>query len=484
MPADLPSKWRPRMSPKQTEAWAAIHRRDVDELLYGGAKGGAKSVFLCYWMFLECLQIAIEHVPEPRTHPIPVGWLGRKIAKHFRETTLDTWKRFVPACYYRMRGDPPDIIIGERVLIRTGGLDTREALEKFNSAEFARIGVDQAEETSRDDVAALRATRRLVIDGKAVPGKIVYTANPAPGWLKEDFIDHCQSARVFIPALPRDNPWLPANYITLLEDSFGHRPDLLRAYRDGDWSSLSAIDQCILQEWITAAQTRLVRELFVRRLVTVDPARFGNDLSVILCLENTRIVDAVVLPYCSNTETAAQAHAMSVRWGKCPIVVEDVGFGGGSGVIDKLVEQGAHVISYNPAAGSSNSDKWWNLRAEVWSTVARWFSMGVWDMRAGQLVCLPDPDDDPELLQVQREVCRQLVWPTYKFRGAKTLIAPKEDIKADHEGVSPDYADAYVQGVWHLPVVEPVVFHDRTSPVAVREKKRRSGNYLHDRMGF
>jgi len=481
MPLDQISEWTAQLSPKQTEAWRVIHSPDIDEVLYGGAKGGAKSVFLCYWMFLDCYEIARRHVPEPRQHPIPVGWLGRKVAKHFRETTLDTWKRFIPSCYYRMRGDPPDIIIGERVLIRTGGLDSREALEKFNSAEFARIGVDQAEETSRDDVGVLRATRRLVIDGAHIPGKIVYTANPAACWLKQEFIDYPQPRKLFIPALPRDNPWLPSNYIAVLEDSFAHRPDLLRAYRDGDWSGLSGVDQCILEDWITGARMRIAHEPSIRRLITVDPARFGDDVTVILCLENTRIVDAVILPYCSTTDISAATHAMSVRWGKCPVVVEDVGVGGG--VSDQLIQQGCNVIRYNPAAASSNPDKWYNLRAEVWSTVARWFCDGVWDRRAGLFLSLPEPEEDPELAEVWRAVCRQLTWPTYKFRGAKTLLAPKEDIKADHEGVSPDYADAYVQGVWHLPFVEPVVIQDRRG-TAARERRRPKDELLHDRMSF
>jgi len=471
---------------RQAQAWAHLSDPRVRAVTYGGAKGGGKSHFLCTWAYTRAWEIAARYKLARSAMPLHVGWIGRKRATDFVATTLQTWQRTIPSHAYQLKAatekHPRHILIDGRVAIDYGGLDSVEAINKFNSAEYAFIACDQAEETKRDDVAVLMGSLRLMIEGEAQDYKCLWPCNPAPGWIKEEFIDHPTPERRFVPALYHDNPHLPESYVGILEDAFGYRPDLLRAYRDGDWSSLSAIDQCILQEWITAAQTRLVREPFIRRLVTVDPARFGNDVTVILCLENTRIVDAVILPYCSTTDIAMQAQAMSIRWAGCPIVVEEVGLG--AGVVDALVSSGAHVISYNPAGASSNPEKWYNLRAEVWSTVGRWFCMGVWDARAGELVCLPDPDDDPELLQVQREVCRQLVWPTYKFRGAKTLIAPKEDIKADHEGVSPDYADAYVQGVWHLPLVEPVVFHDRTSPVAVREKKRRSGDYLHDRMGF
>lgn len=438
------------MSRKQTEAWDAIHKKGVDELMYGGAKGGAKSVFLCFWMYLECYELARKYVPDARANPIPVGWLGRKRAKDFKETTLETWKRFIPNAYYRLKGDPPDIIIGERVIIRTGGLSSQEEVEKFNSAEYARIGLDQAEETSRDDVAALRATRRLVLDNQPVPAKIVWTCNPRVGWLKDEFIDHPKPNKVFIPALYKDNPWLSDDYVNILNDAFGHRPDLLRAYRDGVWTGLGAADQVILEEWLIAAENRTSPPPYIKRLVSVDPARFGDDLCVILGLENFNIVDAVVLPKCPEPQIVAEAGAMSVRMGDVPIVVEVVGM---CGVGDQLLAQGRNVIEYKPGSQSSNKEKYYNLRAEAHDTVARWFNLGVFDERRGLFVTF-QPPKNADLLAVWRKAREQLMWATYSFRGEKCLISDKGDIKADHDGVSPDYADAYVNGVFCLQFVD------------------------------
>jgi len=476
---------RTELTRRQATAWGYLADPSIRAVAYGGAKGGGKSHFLCAWAHTRAWELAARYQFPRSTMPPHVGWIGRKRATDFVATTLQTWQRVIPAHTYQLKAatekHPRHILIDGRVAIDYGGLDSVEAINKFNSAEYAFIAADQAEETTRDDVSTLKGSLRLTIQGEDQDYTCLWTCNPRPGWLKEDFIDSPTAERRFVPALYRDNPYLPGNYVAILEDAFGYRPDLLRAYRDGDWSSLSGVDQCILVEWITAAKQRLVYEPFLRRLVTVDPARFGDDVTVILCLENTRIVDAVVLPFCSITDIAAEAHAMSVRWVKCPIVVESVGIG--AGVVDKLADQGAPVIAYNPGAKSSNPDKWWNLRAEVWSTVGRWFCLGIWDIRGSQFMCLPeaDPDDDRELLQVQREVCRQLAWPTYRFRGARTLIAKKEDIKADHDGVSPDYADAYVQGLWHLPVIEPQVRRDRP---AVLQKHRPRQDYTHDPMGF
>jgi hypothetical protein len=468
------------MSIKQGLAWDTINRPDVKEMLYGGAKGGAKSVFLCLWMFLSAWEIARRYVPEPLTNPIPVGWLGRKVAKHFEDTTLETWKRFIPEGYYRTVDRPPDIIIGDRVKIVTGGLDSSQTMQKFNSAEFALIGVDQAEETSMDDVGVLRATRRLVINGHHIPAKIVYTANPANCWLKDYFINSTGPGRVFLPALYKDNPWLPPDYMRTLEESFAHRPDLLRAYRDGDWTDLSAVDQVILESWITAARTRIGHQCMIRRLVTVDPAYFGDDRCVILALENTRIIGVDVLPQSSSKDIAFHCYAMALEVGSgtpVPIVVEQVGADDVSG---RLRELGANVIVYNPAEASSNQDKYFNKRAEVWSTVAKWMQQGYWDASRGLMFQLPESDDRYEsdatesaLWQAWQSVRKELTWPKYKFRGQRVLIQAKEDIKAEHEGKSPDFADAYVNGVYHLPYVETVQIKERERPRRYEDRSER-----------
>ena len=211
-----PEVWSPTLSRKQSDAWNLLREKVVEELLFGGAKGGGKSVFGCFWMYFECYDIARLYVPKPRKYPIPVAFMGRKVAKHFKETTLDTWRRFIPPDLYSMKGDPTEITIANRVLIRTGGLEAKEDLEKFNSAEFARIFVDQAEETSKDDISVLRASLRLVINGQKIPPKVLWTANPGQCWLKEDFIDNPTEEMPFVRSLPSDNTWTGEDYIKRL----------------------------------------------------------------------------------------------------------------------------------------------------------------------------------------------------------------------------------------------------------------------------
>ena len=69
--------FRSKLTHKQTLAWDALARSDVKEVLYGGAKGGGKSVFGCLWCFEKALDVIKLCDIGPRKHPIPVGFMGR-----------------------------------------------------------------------------------------------------------------------------------------------------------------------------------------------------------------------------------------------------------------------------------------------------------------------------------------------------------------------------------------------------------------------
>ena len=114
--------------------------------------------------------------------------------------------------------------------------------------------IDQAEETLIDDVSVLKASRRMSINGKPLPFRGLWTANPANCWLKADFIDTPKPNHYFVQALPGDNNYLPSSYIETLKASFGHRPELLQAYLYGSWDSFEGSDQVILGDWVRRAR--------------------------------------------------------------------------------------------------------------------------------------------------------------------------------------------------------------------------------------
>jgi hypothetical protein len=147
-----------KFTPKQTQALEELEAPECSELMYGGAKGGGKSVFGCQWSFLQCHRIIQQcKINETPQFPIPVGFIGRKRGVDFNKTTLETWKKMIPSGAYFIRPNEKEIIVDGKVKIIYGGLDDEQNVQKFNSAEYAFIFVDQAEEINRTDLALLKA---------------------------------------------------------------------------------------------------------------------------------------------------------------------------------------------------------------------------------------------------------------------------------------------------------------------------------------
>jgi len=437
----------PEFTWRQWLAWTALQDPVIEELLYGGAKFGGKSVFGCLWMYLECYELARKFWPDKApVKPVCVGWMGRKIAKHFKDTTLDTWYQVIPAQMFTAKDDPPVFTIGGRVTIRTGGLDSREDLEKFQGAAFARVFIDQAEETDREDVAALRtATRwRLIIGGQKVQGKMLFTANPAQGWLKEDFIQNPQTNQKFIQALPKDNPYTPPEYYQTIREAYRHKPELIEAYLNGSWEAFEGANQQIKYKWLQAAKQR-TKYGYVKRFLVCDPARFGDDKCVIMLMENGDIAEKVILPYCRTTEISNRMARMSKANGDITCVVESIGADLGAGVLDELTQLGVNTIQYNPAGAASDPKHYYNCRAEAWDLAAKCLANGVMP-NSNVILCLANDYADVTLFN-------QLCAPTYQYRGEKLLIEGKDEIKK-RLGCSPDEADTYVIGLWAWPMIE------------------------------
>jgi len=428
---------------KQTEAREILAEPEVDELLFGGAKGGSKSVFGCQWLFEECRNIAEKYFSGVNTpkEPVQIAWMGRKVAKTFKETTFETWKRFIPKEYYTFKGDPIEIVILGRVKIITGGLDSHEDVEKFNSMELMRAFLDQAEETSREDVASLRSTFRYHVRGELIKGKILFTANPRQCWLKEEFIQNPQSNQRFLKSLYTDNPYIDqSDYEQRLRTAFSFRPSLLKAYLEGDWNAVEDPEQIIKAEWLNQVKTRPYRAWRKKVYLVCDCARFGDDNTVICLMENAEIKKKTTMPYCDATQIENVLNIMSIENSNCAIVIETVGADIGAAVSDYLKKAGRTVIEFQPAGAASErvEEKFGNLRAEAWHIAAEKLSTGILETEIH--IATHNLDD---------RTITQLCAVRYKFKGNKLYVEEKAEIKkASRLGCSPDDADVYIMALW------------------------------------
>ncbi len=465
-------------TPKQKEAWKALAESAVRRLLYGGAKGGGKSWFLCVWIFTQVWSIMVQAGLKPSKNPPHVAWFGRKQATDLTGTTLQTWREVIPQEYYKLRGaterDPKHILIADRIAIDYGGLDKQENINKFNSAEYIIIAVDQAEEVTKDDISTVRGSLRMVLKdpkGKPldIPFKELYTANPRQCWLKDDFITRPKKNARFVPALPADNPYLPSSYVETLQEAFEHRPELLEAYLHGSWDALEGVDQIIKSVWLTRVMENRLYGYGKRPRLVVDTARFGDDETVIYYLEVFDILEQWIMPHCRSTEISNKMAALSKQRHDCMCVVESTGGDIGAAVIDELELMGVKVLPYTPQGKPIEEEKYFNKRAEVWSTVAKKLSRGECEFT---LDCMSDND----ILKLRSQLCA----PTYKFRNGKTLIESKEDIKV-RLGSSPDRADCWVIGQWSyeqvplMPKDTPLISSGSTRPTTRKQDDKSCG---------
>ena len=415
---------------RQRQAWEALAKPEVRRVLYGGAKGGGKSFFLCVWVFTYAWGLMAEHSLAKTSNPPHIGWMGRKQATDFTATTLQTWRQTIPQEYYELRAgterDSKHVLIMGRVAIDYGGLDRQESINKFNSAEYGFFAIDQAEETERDDISVLRGSLRKTINGKPLAYKELYTANPRACWLRDDFVLNKSPESVFVPALPSDNPYLPADYEKTLTDAFGYRPELLAAYLHGDWSCVEDVRQVVLDGWLVKAISQT--GVYKGRILACDVARFGDDKTEIMLLDGTQIELEESHPQTRTTEVSSRLVELSPQNQNCPIVVDVVGVGGG--VVDELYSMGRHVVAFNSAEKASNDGKYYNRRAEAWWECAEAFAKA-------EIGCA----------RMGQELRKQLCSPRYEHRNGRILIESKEQIK-ERLGYSPDKADCYVMGFW------------------------------------
>jgi hypothetical protein len=415
---------------RQITALETIAKPDVDVLLYGGGKGGGKSIFGCRWVVLKCLEL-IQKYKLPKTpNPPLVGFTGRKRATDLHKTTIETFKQWIPADLYTINQQHSEIVILGRVKVAYGGFDDRITVQKFNSMELVFYFLDQAEEIAEDEWGMIHATLRRRFGEQEPPAyKGLLTCNPANCWLKHRIVKAGNTKMPFLQALPSDNPYLPPDYADKLQVAFGHRPELIAAYMHGSWDSLEGAKVCIKDTWLDAA-AKIHRVFPPKRVIGLDVAEYGDDECVATLLNNTDVEDVQIWGQVGRAETCNRVAVFNQKHGGgIPVIVDCDGFG--IEFARGLRDLGLTVIEFWGSKPSENEpEKYYNQRAELWWGAGESFSAG-----------------DVELHNCTDELRRQLTAVEYEFRNGKLIIEPKTDIKA-RIGRSPDHAESYLMALW------------------------------------
>ncbi len=168
-----------------------------------------------------------------------------------------------------------------------------------------------------------------------------------------------------------------------------------------------------------------------RRVVSIDPASFGDDECVIQVLEEGNLIHQVITGKQRTTVTGSQAYAIKHKFEADGYIVDTIGEG--RGVADHLVDtmEEDDVIEFKGSIQEGVADEFYNRRAEAMDYASEEFENGSCSI----------PND--------RLLMEELSEIKYTHKHGKVICEDKEEIKK-RLGRSPNRADTYIMGLWAL----------------------------------
>lgn len=411
-----------RPLPKQREA----HRARERFILYGGAVGGGKSVFIVN----DALSYAMS-------------WAGIRVGvyrwelSNFQKSTYPTMRRWlldVPGLVRSHNRSRHEIELFNGSEIWYGGLKpsssaSGDLMSTIRSLELAAVYVDEASDLQERFFKFLntrlersRGTNIATGELETPPARFVVTSNPYLGYLKTRFIDQDLPDHRFVPASVRDNSELPDSYERSIRDMYADSPQEAEALLDGNWDAVVDHEAIIPHRFIRDAALRDVPPT-TPVIYGVDVGAGGPDKTVIMRRRGYR-ADIRMEQRCEPDTMVTADRIMEFADHDGPEVIKIDPIGIGKGVSDRLAQKGYPVEEM--VGGASAYDKRFrNRRTELY-----------WELRTilqKGLCSLPN----------HSVLLNELGATRYSRNPAdRTIIAePKVKVK-ERLGHSPDYADA------------------------------------------
>jgi phage terminase large subunit len=337
-------------NPKQIEAAKAWLNSDIEEILYGGAKGGGKS-------FLGASLIFGDALIYPGTHYFIARQEGTDLRKFtiptihevFRlgfQLDIERYTRFNGQDnYFHLHND-------SRVyLLPCKEVPSDPLYERFGSMQMTRGWIEEGGEVAEAAKNNLwLSIGRWRNEEYQLKKKLLITANPKKGWMKRDFVDPWKQGvlartRIFIPARATDNAYLSDDYRNTLKN----QKDVVARQRlwEGDWDYSEDKDSLISFDALSDAFTNTIVKDGEKYMV-VDVARLGKDTTVFSFWDGLEKYKVEQYSKLTTTQTAQKLKdfAAAERIPYSHILVDEDGIGGS--VIDQCPGVKGFVANSSP----------------------------------------------------------------------------------------------------------------------------------------
>ena len=189
---------------------------------------------------------------------------------------------------------------------------------------------------------------------------------------------------------------------------------------DDQFISPKIVDAALARDPVTEANSKIV--------AGVDVARFGSDKTAIVVRHGRNIVSVKQYQGLDTMQVVAKVIEMMREWKPDLTIIDEGGLG--SGVLDRLVEQGYKVKGVAFGSRADNPVAYFNKRAEMWGSMRDW-------LRTAAIGSLEDNAE-----RENKELRAELIAPKYKMSSSGAVqLESKQDMKK--RGVaSPNIGDA------------------------------------------
>lgn len=352
---------------KQYTAITYLLDNKTTEILYGGSAGSGKTTLGVAFIIMSALKYPGTRYAIARSRLSVLKNTTIKtfidMAKEWNIEHLIDYNLFLNNIKFKN---------GSEILLLDLFLYPSDAdFNRLGSLELTAVLIDEAAEISERAYTILKTRIRYKLNEYNLIPKVFIVSNPARGWLYEKFYkanrdNVLEQGRVFIQALPTDNPHLPSSYLEVLKSL--PSIDRKRLY-EGQWEFTST-DYDLFE--IDKLYETFNKELLSgENYITADIASTGGDKTVIVVWDGFTAIKIDKYSQIDTNEIVKKIRKRMIDFG-VPIknvIVDAIGVG--VGVADNLKCQrfiaGSRVF---------NDEPFLNLKSQVYFKFAEMVNSG------------------------------------------------------------------------------------------------------------